>query len=242
MPYPAAYDGVLGVGAIGPDGVRQDFSQVGPYVDIVAPGGDVTVAWPDGRYSVQSGTSYATPFVAATAALVRDYRPDLTAREVVRRIVATADPAPGGVRSRAYGSGVVNPYRAVTETVAGAAAGAATAARGRRRSTRRCWRARSGARDAAGTGWRWRRPGGGVAALVLVRGAGAAARRPPTLAPGTAGITEPPSTRHTTPPPQPHRGMTDAEPGTPKVGTAARCPPLSASAATRIARCCGSRC
>jgi type VII secretion-associated serine protease mycosin len=117
-PYPAGYPGVLGVGAIGPEGVREDYSQTGGYVDVVAPGGGVTVAWPDGRYSVQSGTSYATPFVAATAALIRQYRPDLTAGQVVRRIVATADPAPGGSRSEAYGGGVVNPYRAVTEAVA----------------------------------------------------------------------------------------------------------------------------
>jgi type VII secretion-associated serine protease mycosin len=126
-PYPAAYDGVLGVGAINADGVREDYSQVGDYVDVVAPGGGVAVAWPDGRYSVQSGTSYATPFVAATAALVRQYRPDLSAREVARRIMATADPAPGGGdRSGAYGSGVVNPYRAVTEEVAAGAPERAT--------------------------------------------------------------------------------------------------------------------
>jgi subtilisin family serine protease len=117
-PYPAAYDGVLGVGAINADGVKEEYSQVGDYVDVVAPGGGIAVAWPDGRYSVQSGTSYATPFVAATAALVRQYRPDLSAGEVARRIVATADPAPGGDRSAAYGGGVVNPYRAVTEEVA----------------------------------------------------------------------------------------------------------------------------
>jgi type VII secretion-associated serine protease mycosin len=117
-PYPAAYEGVLGVGAIGPTGVRENFSQVGDYVDVVAPGGGVTVAWPDGRWSVQSGTSYAAPFVTATAALIRQYQPDLSAREVVRRIVATADPAPGGQGSAAYGAGVVNPYRAVTEAVA----------------------------------------------------------------------------------------------------------------------------
>jgi type VII secretion-associated serine protease mycosin len=117
-PYPAAYDGVLGVGAINADGVKEEYSQVGDYVDVVAPGGGIAVAWPDGRYSVQSGTSYATPFVAATAALVRQYRPDLSAGEVARRIVATADPAPGGDRSGAYGGGVVNPYRAVTEEVA----------------------------------------------------------------------------------------------------------------------------
>jgi type VII secretion-associated serine protease mycosin len=117
-PYPAAYEGVLGVGAINQAGLREDYSQVGDYVDVVAPGGAVTVAWPDGRYTVESGTSYATPFVAATAALIRQYRPKLPAAEVVRRIVATADPAPGGAGSQAYGAGVLNPYRAVTETIA----------------------------------------------------------------------------------------------------------------------------
>lgn len=45
-PYPAAYEGVLGVGAIGADGVRADFSQVGSYVDLVAPGSDVLMAAP----------------------------------------------------------------------------------------------------------------------------------------------------------------------------------------------------
>lgn len=119
-PYPASYDGVLGVGAIGADGVRQEYSQVGDYVDVVAPGGDVPVAWPGG-YHVRSGTSYAAPIVAATAALIRQYQPELSADDVVRRIIATADPAPGGAHSPAYGSGVVNPHRALTEAVAVAA-------------------------------------------------------------------------------------------------------------------------
>lgn len=60
------------------------------------------------------GTSYAAPFVAATAALLRQYRPELTATEVAGRIVDSADPAPG--RGDGYGAGVLNPYRAVTET------------------------------------------------------------------------------------------------------------------------------
>ncbi|HEU4423099.1 MAG TPA: type VII secretion-associated serine protease mycosin [Pilimelia sp.] len=116
-PYPAAYDGVLGVGAIGPDGTRETYSQIGSYVDVMAPGGQVVVAVPRGGYGVESGTSYATPYVAATAALVRDYW-DIPAKEVVRRIIATADPAAGGRHSDAYGAGIVNPYRAVTEAVA----------------------------------------------------------------------------------------------------------------------------
>ncbi|MFY1618885.1 type VII secretion-associated serine protease mycosin [Micromonospora sp. WMMD736] len=115
-PFPAAYDGVLGVGAIGADGARATFSQTGAYVDLVAPGSEVLVAVPAQGHQRVEGTSYAAPFVAATAALLRAYRPELTAAEVVERIVATADPAPGPGHGGGYGAGVLNPYRAVTET------------------------------------------------------------------------------------------------------------------------------
>ncbi|MEV4811102.1 type VII secretion-associated serine protease mycosin [Micromonospora avicenniae] len=116
-PYPAAYDGVLGVGAIGADGSRAPFSQTGPYVDLVAPGSDVLTAAPGRGHHRAEGTSYAAPFVAATAALLREYRPRLSAAQVAERIVASADPAPDG----GYGAGVLNPYRAVTETTGGTA-------------------------------------------------------------------------------------------------------------------------
>lgn len=118
-PYPAAYAGVLGVGAIVADGTRLPQSQVGSWVDVVAPGGDITAAWiGGGQVGGLSGTSYAAPFVSATAALLWEYYPDLSARDIVRRIMATADPAPGGSGSTEYGAGVVNPHRALTELVA----------------------------------------------------------------------------------------------------------------------------
>jgi type VII secretion-associated serine protease mycosin len=117
-PYPAAYDGVLGVGAIVQDGTRLPQSQVGGYVDVVAPGGDVTADTAGGgQVGELSGTSFAAPFVSATAALLRQYYPTLPAPGIIRRIKATADPAPGGKDSTAYGAGVLNPYRAVTEAV-----------------------------------------------------------------------------------------------------------------------------
>ncbi|MFG3603735.1 type VII secretion-associated serine protease mycosin [Micromonospora chersina] len=125
-PYPAAYDGVLGVGAIGADGIRAAFSQTGPYVDLVAPGGDVLMAAPRQGHHRAEGTSYAAPFVAGTAALLRQYRPELDAAEVARRIVASADPAPGPADG--YGAGVLNPYRAVTESTGGPVAGRGTGA------------------------------------------------------------------------------------------------------------------
>src|SRR5690349_14586965 len=89
-PYPAAYDGVLGVGAVGMDGRRLAGSQIGRYVDLVAPGAQIVAAGvPDG-FTVREGTSFATPFVAAAAALVREYRPELTAAQVVDRLLTPA--------------------------------------------------------------------------------------------------------------------------------------------------------
>ncbi|WP_433269068.1 type VII secretion-associated serine protease mycosin [Actinosynnema sp. CS-041913] len=113
--YPAAYDGVLGVGAVDIDGARMSGSQVGRYVDIVAPGAKVLAATRVDGHTYVDGTSFAVPFVSATAALVRAAWPRLTAPEVARRLVATADPARGGRHSTAYGAGLVDPYRAVTD-------------------------------------------------------------------------------------------------------------------------------
>ncbi|GAA4217900.1 type VII secretion-associated serine protease mycosin [Actinocatenispora rupis] len=127
--YPAAYPGVIGVAGIGESGDPDPQSNTGDEVDLAAPSlrivgpagnGDGYVLWGGG------GTSFAAPFVAGTAALVRSYRPDLSADEVARRLEATADhPADG--RDDTVGYGVVNPYRAVT-AVLGSPGGAAPAA------------------------------------------------------------------------------------------------------------------
>ncbi len=118
-PYPAAYEGVLGVGSIDIAGARAETSQVGDFVDLVAPGVKVTGANPGRGHELWEGTSFATPFVSGTAALVRAARPDLTADEVADRLLRTAGVARGGAGSAEYGHGVVDPYRAVTDTVVG---------------------------------------------------------------------------------------------------------------------------
>lgn len=111
-PYPAAYEGVIGVGAIGPDGQRLPGSQTGPFVDLVAPGAQVvTTATPRGLTMVE-GTSFAAPYVSAAAALLRQYHPEMTAAQIAARLTATAD---GGAAGPGYGAGVLNPYRALTE-------------------------------------------------------------------------------------------------------------------------------
>ncbi|WP_238173750.1 type VII secretion-associated serine protease mycosin [Kribbella speibonae] len=120
--YPASYPGVIGVGAIDNAGARLTASQVGPYVDLVAPGGSVLAPTRVAGHAYQDGTSFAAPFVAGTAALVRAAWPKLTAAQVAQRLMATADPARGGTGSQEYGAGIVDPYRAVTEGMAVGAA------------------------------------------------------------------------------------------------------------------------
>jgi type VII secretion-associated serine protease mycosin len=114
--YPAAYPDVVGVGALALDGTRATESYVGPYVDLLAPGVDVIAATTGGGHAAWTGASMATAFVSAAAALLVSANDRLSAQEIARQLLATADP-PAGSRS-GYGRGVVNPYRALTERAA----------------------------------------------------------------------------------------------------------------------------
>jgi membrane-anchored mycosin MYCP len=126
--YPAAYPGVLAVGAVGPGGALAAFSDRHTPVAVTAPGVNVTSAYPgtfpDAYAPVQNGTSFAAAFVSGVVALVRSAHPGLSAAEVVARIEATAHGAAGP----GTGHGMVDPVRAVTavlpaESSAGSGAG-----------------------------------------------------------------------------------------------------------------------
>jgi type VII secretion-associated serine protease mycosin len=112
--FPAAYPGVLSVGSAGPDGKRTDFSNAITPVSVLAPGEGITSTWPGGAYRQDlEGTSYAAPYVAGVAALVRARHPGLDNVRVRRRIEITADGATGA----GTGAGMVNPLLAVTEII-----------------------------------------------------------------------------------------------------------------------------
>jgi type VII secretion-associated serine protease mycosin len=113
-PHPAAYPEVISVANVNSDGAQAALSRAGEDVDVSAPGVEIIGAQIGTACYVQdSGTSYAAPYVSGVAALIRAYHPDMPASEVAQRIIDTADRPPDG-RNEFVGSGVVNPYRAVT--------------------------------------------------------------------------------------------------------------------------------
>jgi subtilisin family serine protease len=94
--YPAGYPGVISVGATdqGVDTLAA-YSQRGPDVDIAAPGTNVWSDYLGSTYLSMSGTSMATPFVSAAAALVVAKCPGITPAQVETRLESTAQPIPG---------------------------------------------------------------------------------------------------------------------------------------------------
>ncbi|ANN21672.1 type VII secretion-associated serine protease mycosin [Amycolatopsis orientalis] len=120
--YPASYPTVIAVGAIDMTGKRAEFSQTGKFLSLMAPGVAVTSIGPGGAgHWVGSGTSYAAPFVAGVAALVRAYRPELSAEQVKRRLEATADHPAAALPDAQLGWGTVNALAAVTMLLPGEA-------------------------------------------------------------------------------------------------------------------------
>ncbi|QIK06284.1 S8 family serine peptidase [Streptomyces sp. ID38640] len=119
--YPAAAPGVLAVGAVAKDGQVLAESNYGPHIRLIAPGEKIYSAGTSTKYRQATGTSDATAYVSAAAALVRSKFPDLTAGQVANRLTKTAITPDGktGITSPdpKYGYGVIRPYRALSEDV-----------------------------------------------------------------------------------------------------------------------------
>jgi type VII secretion-associated serine protease mycosin len=122
--FPANQPGVLGVGAIQPDGTHWPDSTKGSFVDVSAPGFSVIAAsiGKNSPYQPFQGTSFAAPIVAGTVALLKQQHPDWKTADFIRQITATADRSPGGRSSWEYGAGVLDPVRATTDQFAVGAA------------------------------------------------------------------------------------------------------------------------
>ncbi len=119
--YPAAYPGVIAVGAIGRTGHLASFSSRRSYTSLTAPGVSLVAAVPPDGFGTISSTSTASGIVAGVAALVLSRFPHLTVAQVTRALIESTAPTAGGTglpplppRSAAgAGYGTVDAIRAV---------------------------------------------------------------------------------------------------------------------------------
>jgi membrane-anchored mycosin MYCP len=122
-------DYVLTVGAVDSSGAPlTDLSVAGPWVSIAAPGTDVVSLsprddglinaseGPDNTMIAPAGTSFSAAIVSGVAALVRAHFPDLTAHQVINRLLHTARAPARGVDNQ-VGYGIVDPVAALTYDV-----------------------------------------------------------------------------------------------------------------------------
>ncbi len=137
---PAAYSGVIGVGAHTEFDRVASYSNGGAEIDIVAPGGggrsaalregqQIWSTWPtyntfeffakrvtSTSYASTSGTSMACPHVTGVVALMLSREPNLTPAQIRSRLITTADDigVPGFDEDSGYGK--LNAYRALKWT------------------------------------------------------------------------------------------------------------------------------
>lgn len=123
-------DYVLSVGAVDNTGAPINKSLAGPWVAVAAPGvgimglspqtGGPVNAYPPVRPGEKTmpfwGTSFSAAYVSGVAALVRAKFPELSAHQVINRILQTAHNPPRGVDNQ-VGYGVVDPVAALTFNV-----------------------------------------------------------------------------------------------------------------------------
>lgn len=115
--YPAAFPGVLAVGATNGKDKKVHFSNSGAWISVSAPGDGIKSCgiYGEDDYETMSGTSMATPFVTGTIAYLLSFTGahDLTPYQIKALLEKTADKVDGatGFTDR-LGHGRVNVYKA----------------------------------------------------------------------------------------------------------------------------------
>jgi membrane-anchored mycosin MYCP len=137
---------VLSVAAIATDnngqaaGAPANFTMWGPWVSVAGPGTGIISLDPGSRTGLVNqeivggkpqplqGTSFAAPYVAGLAALVKQQFPNLNAYQVMHRIEMTAQhPGTPSGRNNQVGYGMIDPVAALTAVVPGEPNSPATA-------------------------------------------------------------------------------------------------------------------
>ena len=126
--YPASYPEVISVSATNKDNELADYSNYGSYIDIAAPGGDISVIPENGvlstyveetqfygnnsSYAYAEGTSMASPHVAGIIALMKSAYPELSPDDVFR-LMRAGKLTSGTRNSSSFGNGIIDAEKAI---------------------------------------------------------------------------------------------------------------------------------
>lgn len=109
MEYPAAFKDVIAVSAVDESLRKLSFSNFGSWVDISAPGANITSTVPGQMVDTKSGTSMAAPMVSGVAGLIVARDPEMRSEDLRSHILKSADPSfysrkydPEGFNERYY--------------------------------------------------------------------------------------------------------------------------------------------
>lgn len=115
--YPAAYQGVVAVGAIDANGSILDFSNSGD-ITIAAPGLDIASAWTEDQTILFTGTSASAPVVAGAIAAVMTQE-KLTAQAALDLLLANANESGAPGNDTSFGTGTIDLGRSLRSDEAG---------------------------------------------------------------------------------------------------------------------------
>ncbi|MGW2344708.1 S8 family serine peptidase [Streptomyces sp. NPDC001661] len=119
---PANQPGVVAVGAVDSEGNVWSDSNYGSQLMLAAPGvKNVAAGLDSDGYNINTGTSDSTAYTSAALALLKQKFPDLSAGQLVNRLVKTAGlPASAkgaSLPDQHFGYGFIKPYSALTEDI-----------------------------------------------------------------------------------------------------------------------------
>jgi len=116
--YPAANPKVIAVSATDAEDHLLAASNRGSYIAVAAPGAELFLPAPDGKYQMTSGTSFSAAHVSGLAALLLERNPALKPDELRATLMRTARDLGSPGRDDLFGAGEADAYAALEAVIA----------------------------------------------------------------------------------------------------------------------------
>lgn len=113
--YPSDFYGVISVGSTSRSDKRSVFSSHNTRISLSAPGEGIQTTDVNNGYHSVSGTSFSSPYAAATAALLLEIHPEYTPDQIRTALEVSSEPVNGFQWTLQYGNGRINALHAVEQ-------------------------------------------------------------------------------------------------------------------------------